>query len=52
MLADSIRLGRTDAALVRVITPVGANEAPDQAHQRLVNFAKLVTPSLPAYIPN
>ncbi len=52
MLADSIRLGRTDAALVRVLTPVGANEGLGQAHERLVNFAKLVTPSLPAYIPN
>ena len=52
MLADSIRLGRTDAALVRVITPLGADEDPNQAHDRLVNFAKLVTPILPAYVPN
>ena len=52
MLADSIRLGRTDAALVRVITPIGASEGQAQAHDRLINFAKLVTPSLPAYVPN
>ncbi len=52
MLADSIRLGRTDAALVRVITPVGPSESLTQAHDRVVNFAKLVTPSLPAYIPD
>ena len=52
MLTDSIRLGRTDAALVRVITPIGADEAPAEAHDRLVNFAKFVTPLLPAYVPN
>ena len=52
MLADSIRLGRTDAALVRVITAVEPNENRDQAHDRLVNFAKFVTPLLPAYVPN
>ena len=52
MLTDSIRLGRTDAALVRVITPIEPNEDRDQAHNRVVNFAKLVTPLLPAYVPN
>lgn len=52
MLLDSIRLGRTDAALVRVITPVGNDEPPAQAHERLLNFAKLVTPILPVYVPN
>ncbi len=52
MLADSIRLGRTDAALVRVITPIEPNEEPAQAHDRVVTFAKQVTPLLPAYVPN
>ncbi len=52
MLADSIRLGRTDAALVRVITPIEPNEEPGQAHARVVTFAKQVTPLLPAYVPN
>ena len=52
MLTDSIRLGRTDAALVRVLTPIAPDEVPSQAHNRLVNFAKLVTPLLPAYVPN
>ncbi len=52
MLADSIRLGRTDAALVRVITPIEPNEEPARAHERAVTFAKQVTPLLPAYVPN
>ncbi len=52
MLADSIRLGRTDAALVRFITPVQPDEDQQQAHNRVVNFAKFVTPLLPAYVPD
>ncbi len=52
MLVDSIRLGRTDAALVRVITAVQPNEDNAQAHRRLLGFTKFVTPLLPAYVPN
>lgn len=52
MLIDSIRLGRTDAALVRVITSIAPNENDAQAHQRLVDFTKHVTPLLPAYVPD
>ena len=52
MLTDAIRYGRTDAALVRVITAVGATEDPATAHKRVVDFAKNVTPLLPAYVPN
>ena len=52
MLTDAIRYGRTDAALVRVITALEPNEAPEAAHQRVVDFAKNVTPLLPAYVPN
>ena len=52
MLTDAIRYGRTDAALVRVITSVGPSEDAQTAHQRVIDFAKLVTPILPAYVPN
>lgn len=52
MLTDAIRYGRTDAALVRVITAVGGNEDPEAAHARVIDFAKSVTPLLPAYVPN
>lgn len=52
MLIDSIRLGRTDAALVRVITAIPLNETNAQAHARLLAFTQHVTPLLPAYIPN
>ena len=52
MMADSIRLGRTDAALVRVITPIEPDEQNAQARTRAINFAKIVVPMLPAYVPN
>jgi len=52
MLTDAIRYGRTDAALVRIITTVGTSEGPAAAHERLIGFAKNVTPLLPEYVPN
>ena len=51
-LVDSIRLQRTDAALVRVITSVPPGEDPQQAHQRVVAFAQKLDALLPAYIPD
>ncbi|GAC1416749.1 MAG: hypothetical protein NVS9B15_02990 [Acidobacteriaceae bacterium] len=50
-LADSIRYSRTDAALVRVITPLLPGEDKLQAHNRAVGFAEQIVPMLPAYIP-
>jgi len=52
MVADSIRYNRSDAALIRIVTPLLSGESRAQAHQRAVSFAERVTPLLPAYIPN
>jgi EpsI family protein len=51
-LADSIRYGRTDAALVRIITPVLSNESRNEARNRAIAFAQQIVPELPAYVPN
>ena len=51
-LANSIRYGRTDAALVRITTFYHDGETAAQVRQRAVAFAEKVTPLLPAYIPN
>jgi EpsI family protein len=51
-LADSIEYGRTDAALVRIITGVQQGEEREQARSRALEFAKQITPLLPAYVPN
>lgn len=51
-LADSIRYGRTDAALVRIITPLGTGEDRAEARNRAVTFAEQIAPLLPTFIPN
>ena len=51
-LLDSIRYNRTDAALVRVVTPVPRGESREEAHIRAVSFAEHLSPLLPAFIPN
>jgi len=51
LVADSIRLNRSDGSLVRVITPLPPGESLDAAQQRLLSFAEIVVPRLPRYIP-
>jgi EpsI family protein len=52
MLVDSIRYSRSDAALVRIVTPIQSGESRHDAHERAVGFAQRLIPLLPAYIPN
>ena len=52
MLVDSIRYSRSDAALVRIVTPIQPSEQQENAHDRAVRFAQRLIPMLPAYIPN
>jgi EpsI family protein len=49
MIADALEHNRTDAALVRLVTPMDDGEA--QARARLVAFTKTVFPSLDGLIP-
>lgn len=51
-LADSIRYGRTDAALVRIITPVVPGEERIEARSRAIGFAQQIAPLLSAYVPD
>ena len=51
-LYDSLRFGRTDAALVRVLTPIAPYESPAAAHDRLVGFATHLDSLLQPYIPD
>ena len=52
MIADAIRLNRTDGAIVRVITQVLPSESVDSARERVVRFTAQMSPSLPRFIPN
>jgi hypothetical protein len=51
LVADAIRMNRTDGALVRIITAVDRNEDVEHAQQRAVEFAQVILPSLDSCIP-
>jgi EpsI family protein len=50
MVADAISRNRTDGALVRLITPLHADEV--DARARLVSFTQILYPHLESVIPN
>jgi EpsI family protein len=51
LVADSIKMNRSDGALVRITTPIQAGESAAAAEQRMLPFASLVEPLLNDYIP-
>jgi EpsI family protein len=52
MVADAMRMNRTDGALVRVITPIAAGEDAAAARERAETFTRQVAPLLPRFIPD
>jgi len=52
MVADAIRMNRTDGALVRVITQILPSESLEAAEARAVHFTQQMAPDLPRFIPN
>ena len=53
MVLDAMRTNRTDAALVRVITPLTKDPAGQAAAEaRAIEFVKGMAPSLPLYLPS
>jgi EpsI family protein len=51
LVADSIKMNRSDGALVRLSTPLLPGETADVAERRLVPFVADVVPRLQSYIP-
>ena len=51
LVADSIRMNRTDGSLIRLTTPLVAGESIDTAQQRLLSFASLVVPQINRFVP-
>lgn len=51
LVADAIRLNRTDGALVRVTTPIAQGETPAEAESRLIEFVRHTVRELPRFIP-
>ena len=52
LVADAIRMNRSDGALVRVITSIAPDEDTGRAKLRAESFAAQVAPMLPRFIPN
>ena len=52
MVADAIRLNRTDGALVRVITPIAPGEDTAAARERAEAYTRQLAPLLPRFIPD
>jgi EpsI family protein len=52
MVADAIRMNRTDGALVRVITPINPNQDTSVARKRAEEFTMQLAPLLPRFIPD
>jgi len=51
LVFDSLRLNRSDNALIRLNTELQPGEKPEDAEHRLLSFAGLVNPLLKNYIP-
>ena len=51
LLWDSITIGRTDGALVRLITPILPNETEAEAEVRLQAMFLETTDVLPRFVP-
>jgi EpsI family protein len=52
LVADAIRMNRTDGALVRVIAPIEPNDGVPGARVRAETFTEQIFPLLPRFIPN
>jgi EpsI family protein len=51
LVADSIRMNRSDGALVRIDTPLGDGDAAQRAQGEAIHFSQELLPLLPRYIP-
>ena len=48
---DSLVMGRTDGALVRLVTPMARTETLESAEARLEGFMTLAMQRLPEFVP-
>lgn len=51
LVADSIKMNRSDGSLVRMITPMYERESPEEAEKRLLGFGSQILPVLNNYVP-
>ena len=51
LVADAIRMNRTDGAMVRLVTPILPGEGSSKAELRAKRFAEVLIPELDRFIP-
>ena len=51
LVADAMKMNRTDGALVRLVTDMDPGESPDSAQARLLSLGSKIIPDLDTYIP-
>src|SRR5262249_2840447 len=51
LVADAIRMNRTDGSLVRILTPIASAADSTSAEARAEQFAKSILPDLDQFIP-
>ena len=51
LVADAVRIQRTDGAMIRIMTPILGGEPVEAADERLKGFMRQLEPKLPKYIP-
>src|SRR5262249_5001461 len=51
LVADSIRMHRSDGSLIRLVTAIGPGETVDSAEARLLSLASTITPVISNYVP-
>jgi EpsI family protein len=52
LVSDSVRMNRSDGALVRLMTPMLDGESPDAAQARMMKLGSQFLPLLDSYIPH
>jgi EpsI family protein len=52
LVLDAIRTRRSDAALIRVTSPIGTGETEDEAAQYAVDFVRTLFPRLVEHLPS
>ena len=51
LVADSVRMNRSDGGMVRLVTPILSGETVEQSQARATEFARNLYPVLDSYIP-
>lgn len=52
LMADAVRMNRTDGSMIRLVTPILGDEGIFSAERRAVEFAREIIPILNRYIPS